>query len=280
MLSRCLSRIKALDPENFEQFKDAPIIVGNKYIRDAINRRLVDRFAGETGQEIHEYHSVDKCGGKAVSPSSQHMLWNMSSSKMEMQGKLPLVPGMKVMIMTNLAINEKVVNGSEGILRQVHYRVDEQDRRYAVKAYVEVKGSTFQYEDLPPAWVPIFPEPDTYKIKLPVGDDETKTFSVNRTQLPIVPAYCYTDYKVQGRTMDRVIVDLQSARSLHGIYVMLSGVKGLKSVAVLRRFTAATISQRLPPQFRNEFARLARLDATTQMRFERGDVMSEEFGLP
>jgi hypothetical protein len=59
-----------------------------------------------------------------------------------------------------------------------------------------------------------------------------ESFTVNRTQLPLVLADSYTDYKSQGCTLQWAIVDLDSVRSLQGSYVMLSCVKSLKGIAV------------------------------------------------
>ena len=100
-----------------------------------------------------------------------------------------------------------------------------------------------------------------------------------RTQLPLFPAYCYTDYKIQGQTLERAIIDLQSARTLQGMYVMLSRVKGLKKVAILRRFSPRLLMERLKPHFRDELARLAALHESTRIRYERGDLMSGNYSI-
>ncbi|KAF8336600.1 uncharacterized protein EI90DRAFT_2912087 [Cantharellus anzutake] len=44
----------------------------------------------------------------------------------------------------------------------------------------------------------------------------------DRSQLPLLPAFCITDYKSQGKTLPKVILDLESAHSIQSAYVMLS----------------------------------------------------------
>ena len=45
-----------------------------------------------------------------------------------------------------------------------------------------------------------------------------------------------TDYKAQGKTLNRAIIDIESCRSLQSLYVMLSRVKSLNGLLILRPF--------------------------------------------
>ncbi|KAG2112958.1 uncharacterized protein F5147DRAFT_541321, partial [Suillus discolor] len=64
-------------------------------------------------------------------------------------------------------------------------------------------------------------------------------------QLPIVPGWHSQIFKVQGSSLDRVIVDLTWARSLQSIYVMLSCAPKLSHVAILRWFSSRTLNSDL-----------------------------------
>ncbi|EGO18446.1 hypothetical protein SERLADRAFT_350232, partial [Serpula lacrymans var. lacrymans S7.9] len=44
--------------------------------------------------------------------------------------------------------------------------------------------------------VPVFPAPTTFKYKI----NET-SHSISRRQLPMLPAFAFTDYKFQGRSL-------------------------------------------------------------------------------
>ena len=90
---------------------------------------------------------------------------------------------------------------------------------------------------------------------------------MSRTQLPLLPAYCYTDYKSQGRSLEKAIVDPLTAQSLQGLYVMLSRVRNLDGLTVLRPFRRQKIYQRLQQELRDELQRLEHLDLETKTRY-------------
>ncbi|KAF8344257.1 uncharacterized protein EI90DRAFT_2831495, partial [Cantharellus anzutake] len=60
-------------------------------------------------------------------------------------------------------------------------------------------------------------------------------------QLPLLPAFCITDYKSQGRTMPKVILDIESARSIQSAYVMISRATALENLLILRPFNPKRI---------------------------------------
>jgi hypothetical protein len=78
--------------------------------------------------------------------------------------------------------------------------------------------------------VPILPIHSYFSYKTLVNDDgdedsihdrpqkkkqlKDPSFSISRLQLPLLPAYAFTDYKIQGRSLTNIIVDLQGCRSL------------------------------------------------------------------
>ncbi|KIO15614.1 hypothetical protein M407DRAFT_47932, partial [Tulasnella calospora MUT 4182] len=75
-----------------------------------------------------------------------------------------------------------------------------------------------------------------------------------------------TDYKSQGRTLDSAIIDLtghRGAGSLQSIYVMLSRVRSLSGLALLRPFYSNKLTQNLQAEFRTEFSRLKGLHIST-----------------
>ena len=63
------------------------------------------------------------------------------------------------------------------------------------------------------------------------GRKASDMIHVNRTQLPIVPAFAITTYKAQGLIMGKIVVDLQLppiASQVALIYVSLSRVRRAK----------------------------------------------------
>ncbi|KAI0056635.1 hypothetical protein BV25DRAFT_1813624 [Artomyces pyxidatus] len=153
-----------------------------------------------------------------------------------------------------------IVNGAEGYVDEVDYETDDEGVKHAKCVYVRFDDCGLALPGLPSDVVPIYPISKTFKYQ---GRDR-RTFNITRLQIPLLPAYAYTDYKSQGRSLDRVVVDVAGCRSLQSLYVMLSRVKTLKGLAILRWFPPDKISQRLSHEFRSEFARLDVLHRKTR----------------
>jgi hypothetical protein len=172
---------------------------------------------------------------------------------------------MKVMVTENIAIKANVVNGAEGILTDIKYETNQFGRHYAVCAYVHIQGSNIQAPGLPYEVIPILPVSTPFHYTQAGG----LCFNISRWQLPLLPAYTYTDYKSQGQSLHDVIVDLTHCYSLQSAYVMPSRVRSLTGLAILRPFDPRKINQRLPEEFRNKFARLNILNVHTLTEYQR-----------
>lgn len=259
---RLLDRLRITEPDILAQFRDAPVIVGSKKIRDVVNQRLLRHHAKRLGQEVHLYHSKDYANRQRLTGDIEQRAWRVSSTESsDALGKLPLFVGMRVMITENVAISKRVVNGAEGIVTDIKYVTDPNGKRNAIVVYVQISGAGQVTPELAEDIVPIFPQTTSFKLKL-IDQGRMLTTTVSRVQLPLVPAYCYTDYKSQGRSLDRAIVDLASARSLQGVYVMLSRVRTLHGIAIMRLFPPNRIYNRLSQDLRTE---MIRLDELTQL---------------
>src|SRR6266446_91596 len=105
--------------------------------------------------------------------------------------------------------------------------MDDSGRRYVSCTYVHIPNSGISAYGLPNDIIPIVPVLTTFHYKQRNG----LQFNISRRQLPLLPAYAFTDYKVQGQSMDYAVIDLTHCYSLQSVYVMLSRVKSLKGVA-------------------------------------------------
>ena len=104
------------------------------------------------------YHSRDKIAGHPVTNDEMVQLWKLSSTTThDSLGKLPLFPGMKVMVQENLAFSNKVVNGTEGTVQDIIYEEDG-GRRFAVAVYIHVPGAGKICAEARDDIIPIFPE--------------------------------------------------------------------------------------------------------------------------
>jgi hypothetical protein len=90
------------------------------------------------------------------------------------------------------------------------------------------KPKPVTFEGLEPPIMPVFPVERSITLK---------GCSVRRKQVPMSPAFCLTDYKVQGSTLTSVILDLKDDptnrgqdrhRKLCSIYAQLSRLQSSK----------------------------------------------------
>ncbi|KAG1851054.1 hypothetical protein DFJ58DRAFT_716736 [Suillus subalutaceus] len=205
-------------PAQFVKFKDAPIVVTGKFLQDALNESKAWNFAIKSGQHFEMYHARDKISKKPVISEQQRRLWKMStSSTSDAIGKLPLIPGIS-----------RIINGSRGILKSVTYNVDNTGNKFAVCALVHIPDSTLYIPGLSDKVVPILPVTSSFEFPT-----EAKKIYVRCIQLLILLGWAFTDYKIQGSTMPKVVIDFTGAKSLQSIYVMLSQASCLEDVVIL-----------------------------------------------
>lgn len=269
LYGRLLQQVGQRDPDSLTKFRDAPIIVGTKQLRDTLNARLVTFKARAINAPVAVYYARDRVGGSPVNLDVQKALWKVASSGCDdALGKLPLFCGMKVIFRENIAFSRKLVNGAIGTVRKIIY--DEEDGvPYACVVYVHVPGAGRVSDDLEEDVVPVFPVLKSFKCQFVSANGVTFKKSVSRRQLPLLPAYAYTDYKSQGKSLDYAIVDLDSALSLQGAYVMLSRVRRIEGLLVLRPFSQTKICTHASEQLRDEFDRIATEVEKTKLRYER-----------
>ena len=234
-----------------------------------MNARILAHHAAKLGQTVHLYYSKDLLEGVRPGQSDARTISKLGSSTSDdSMGRLPLFCGMKVMVTENIAFSNRVVNGAEGVIEDIQYSVGDDGHRTADAVYIRIRGAGLITDELGDDIVPIFPVTSSFKWKVKVGSDVIER-TVTRVQLPIVPAYAFTDYKSQGRSVSCAIVDLTSARSLEAAYVMLSRVRSLDGLAILRHFPPDKVLGRPSQEIREELARLDRLDELTRVRYER-----------
>jgi hypothetical protein len=160
-----------------------------------------------------------------------HLSTVRSKESKELLGQLPLIPGMPVNVTKNLSMPHKVVNGSEGVLRNVIYR-NVPEGREAVCAYVEMPASSLQVNGLERSLMPIFPQ----SMQFTYTTSSRSKIKISRSQLPLISGWAFTDYKVQGASLESVIIDLYSVWGLQNTYMMLLRAKTLCRLGVLRYF--------------------------------------------
>ncbi|CAF1196937.1 unnamed protein product [Adineta ricciae] len=191
-------------------------------------------------------------------------LLELSDSKTEhLPGLLRFVPGMPVILMQNIATELGLINGINGIFRQLVYHEDS----------IECK-----LQDLQPKLIPIPLIEQTFQVdvadlipkdKKPKSNQNT-ILSIKRSALPLVPAYCITTHKSQGQILSKVVVDLKlpnETDDIAAVYVPLSRVKRFVDLAIPRPFDYKVLLVKPSKSQVTEMERLDQLFLNTRSRF-------------
>jgi hypothetical protein len=113
---------------------------------------------------------------------------------------------------------------------------------------------------LPPGIVPIFPSTKTFKLGKS-GD------TIRHLQFSLTPAYAFTNYKVQGQTMEIIIVDLSKpptgSISRFNAYIALLHGRGRENIQLLQPFNHKLFTIHPNEKLCQEDARLLLLEKDT-----------------
>ena len=120
-----------------------------------------------------------------------------------------------------------------------------------------------EFDNLELSTMPVFP----LERSIPM-----KGFSVRRKQIPICPAFCLTDYKVQGSTLTEAVLDLKNDPTRRGwdahrkycsIYVQLSRLRSFNGLHLLQKISKEDIEFAPDPRLLSEIKRLQMLQEET-----------------
>jgi hypothetical protein len=201
---------------------------------------------------------------------------------------------MPVILTQNIAIELGLINGVNGIFRQLVYQTESVSTDVLLKTFpnnthyvhrplyalVEIAKSKIEcnLEQLQPKLVPIPLMEQTFRIDIAdvlPKDKKPKSnrkavLSVKRRALPLVPAYCFTTHKSQGQTLNKVVIDLKlpnETDDIAAVYVPLSRVKRLTDLIILRHFDYKVLLIKPSKSQLAEIERLDKLYLETQIRF-------------
>lgn len=120
-----------------------------------------------------------------------------------------------------------------------------------------------QFDSLDPSVMPVFPLERSISLK---------GYSVRRKQVPMCPAFCLTDYKVQGSTLTEAILDLKNDPTRRGwdahrkfcsTYVQLSRLRSFKGLHLLQKISMEDVQFGPDSRLLSEIKRLQCLQEET-----------------
>ena len=246
-----------------------PVIVCENAAKDAINLSMSHAFAARSDVALHDYVAIDTIDKSPVTdPSILQITDRLHSGHTSGRLKrLPLAIGMPVMVTTNLDVPGGIVNGSIGTVRSIDFTSLANGDRVLNHCIVHIPTArTDPMPHLNPFEFPIMPSAVPVRFSSKHGKS-SQTLSFSRFQVPLIPAFAMTAHKSQGQTIDKAIVDLAACHGTEAPYVMVSRVRRLDDLLILRPFPFAKIRCRMSEDSRRELARIQHHHLTTILEF-------------
>ena len=158
---------------------------------------------------------------------------------------------MPVFLTENIATELGLSNGSEGTVVSLKYE-EKDNRRYLISVTVDFPSYTGG-EGSCPHHVTLKPLSSTFTFTIPGSD---RAYGATRHQVPLIPGFAYTAHNSQGRSLNTACIDFASCTSIACAYVMLSRLKSLEGLSILRPFSFDKINKHAPEDVRNELKRM------------------------
>jgi ATP-dependent exoDNAse (exonuclease V) alpha subunit len=192
--------------------------------------------------------------------------------------------GMKVMVTLNLATEADLANGSWGTIEDIILDPREQLSKEDIDAHgivwtkyplamIVFRPFHHEFEPFPgfmPGLIPLFPS----EVKFNIHDSKNPKSQIHRRQFALVAGYAFTDHKVQGQTIENVIVDIGPTKRFSvdafAAYMALSQSWGRETIRLLRDFDDKIFTTHPSEHLHAEDERLAALSLQTKIRFVAG----------
>ena len=220
----------------------------NDYANDR-NRLMLNSLAPQCEQ--YTIKASDAIAGQTTHIDLQSLSENRNETG-GLHSTLKLAIGARVMLVANIDVSDGLVNGARGevvhiitsnnnIVTSVLVKFDNQ--QVGIKAI-----QTSQYRAEFPQAVPLGKHEIIFRAKRKRGSE------ITRLQFPLTLAWATTIHKVQGLTLDEIVVDMKGGRFNAGqAYVAFSRVKTLQGLHILN-FSASAIKK--SDDVHNEMIRL------------------------
>ncbi|KAF8180874.1 hypothetical protein BJ912DRAFT_929194 [Pholiota molesta] len=203
--------------------------------------------------------------------------------------RLEMAVGMKVMITSNISTEGDIANGTRGVIKDILLDAREPTPtpdehgvvylRYppATVLFKPNDGTPLRFEGIEAGVVPLSPVMETFTVSVqPTRKSQQKTYQIRRRQFEFTAGYAFTDYKSQGQTLERVLIDIGEGFTLsqYNVYVALSRSRGRDTIRLLRPFDKRLFTNHPSEALRDEMRRLELLNVQTKIKFleQRGRI--------
>nr|GAT49182.1 predicted protein [Mycena chlorophos] len=264
-------------------WNDAVLVTPRHGARVRWNTASLERHAAVTGQRLYvcPAHDITSKGKRPLSMRERVVVASLPQKKTgRLEEHVEMGVGMKAMVLFNIATEADLANGTRGVIVDIKLdpkepydlNIDEDGRvhlRYPPAA-VLFRPNTSSFGTFPgmeEGVIPILPSTGTFTIPTNVQ----KSLTIKRRQFAMTPGYAFTDYKSQGQTIERVIIDLADPPSgkltPFSVYVALSRSRGRDTIRILRGFDETLFTRHPSEKLRAEDARLDALTVATKRTY-------------
>ena len=182
---------------------------------------------------------------KKISQSAINKVMNKNQSETGgLATKLNVKKDARVMLTTNVCVDDRLSNGQLGTVKEIVTN----NQNQVEKIYVKFDGSRVSLKAMQNDrygrqhnLVPI----GRVEANIKVNGNKDSSPTIKRTQFPLMLAWACTVHKVQGQTLDQVVVsfDLENQRSFNSgqMYVALSRVTSLDGLFLVGTYKPSAI---------------------------------------
>ncbi|RDB27295.1 ATP-dependent DNA helicase PIF1 [Hypsizygus marmoreus] len=260
------------------EWSDTILVTSRHGVRSQWNSAALVKHCSMSGQRRYISQAEDTVGktGEELPCRHQLVVVGMTTKNTgNLAERVDIAIGMKAMVLLNIATEADIANGTRGVI--VDIMLDPRENMSGAGGdgtiHLQYPPALILFQpDIPPSVtftglpkgiIPITPTEATFQI---TTLDKTR-MQIRRRQLAITPAYAFTDYKSQGQTIERVIVDLAKPPTgeltpFHA-YVALSRSRGRDTIRLLRNFDEKLFTTHPSEDLRLEDIRLEKLDRNT-----------------
>jgi hypothetical protein len=251
------------------EWEDVTFITTRKLIAHHINFLQTARFACRERVPLVVVSARDMCESAPLHDRHLQRLvfedHTMPSANHNLYRVLHLAIGSKVILCQNLATELGLTNGTSGTVHGLLYPPEEHVHQYEPHITLLTRPPILLFKPdhchpvlaatlfpgmTVPGIVPIHPVEERFTVHLP-GHNSVAACRITRMQLPVMGDYAMTDYKAQGRTFQRAVVDLSVGCTGAAGYVMLSRLTSLQGLAILCPFERDVLNRPLRPDLKS-----------------------------
>jgi hypothetical protein len=239
---------------------DTPIIVYRNDLRNSINEQITSNVAHARKTKVFRIHAKFTADGKAPLDAAKirtlRQTRELTTSRL--RGTLDVYVGMPVMITCNVAVTGfGIANGTVATVFDVIYAEEDKDlltemttdndetyvichdEKQPMVILLQLKNHKFKKLDgLPEGVFPLLVK-GPLPCKLESRCSPGQYIRARMAQFPLVPAYSMTGHKVQGQTMNNILIaDLDNNFiSMNWLYTVLSRSTTLDGVFLSSKIT-------------------------------------------